>query len=83
MIMKPKKLTYGVGVNDAGYAVAKYEVIGYIDGKRKQKRVWGCHYYETWANMLKRCYSEKCQERHPTYQGCSVYDEVSVIGLLG
>lgn len=73
--MKPKKLVYGVGNNDADYSVAITEVIGYVDGKRKQKRVWGCPYYEVWANMLKRCYSAKLHERQPAYKGCSVSDE--------
>ena len=75
MKMKPKKLVYGVGINDADYSVAKTEVIGHVDGKRKQKRVWGCPYYEVWANMLKRCYSAKCQGKQPTYKGCSVSEE--------
>ena len=28
--------------------------------------------YNCWKNMLRRCYSAKCQEKHPTYKGCSV-----------
>ena len=28
--------------------------------------------YNTWNAMLERCYSEKCQEKQPTYKGCSV-----------
>jgi hypothetical protein len=28
--------------------------------------------YDTWCGMLERCYSEKEQERRPTYKGCSV-----------
>ena len=31
--------------------------------------------YNCWQNMLRRCYSAKCQEKHPTYIGCSVCDE--------
>ena len=31
--------------------------------------------YETWTSMLKRCYSGKEQEKHPTYKGCYVCDE--------
>lgn len=31
--------------------------------------------YDTWAKMIKRCYDTKCQERQPTYQGCSVCEE--------
>lgn len=39
--MKHKKLTYGVGINDADYVVMKHETIGYVDGKQKRKKVWG------------------------------------------
>ena len=28
--------------------------------------------YETWSGFLERCYSEKCQIKHPTYRGCTV-----------
>ena len=42
--MKPKKLVYGVGTNDAGYVVQKWETI-VVDGKRKQELVWACQYY--------------------------------------
>lgn len=73
--MKPKKLVYGVGVNDADYLTQKHEEIGYVNGKRKQKTVWRCQYYQTWVKMLERCYSAKFQERNPTYKGCTVSDE--------
>src|SRR5699024_1036564 len=72
--MKPKKLTYGVGVNDAGYAVAKYETI-VVDGKKKKKQVWKCPFYRAWECMLIRCYTVKYQERKPSYKGCVVSDE--------
>lgn len=73
--MRPKKLVYGVGINDADYVTRKMETIGYVDGKRKQKTVWRCQYYQTWEKMLERCYSAKFQERNPTYTGCTVSDE--------
>lgn len=73
--MKPKKLVYGVGTNDADYAVRKFETIGYVDGKRKQKQVWVCPYYQTWKHMLMRCYSAKFQESNLSYRGCSVSEE--------
>ena len=72
--MKPKKLVHGVGINDADYAVTKYETIGSADGKQKQKLVWICPCYQAWVSMLERCYSAKLQERNPTYIGCSVSD---------
>ena len=31
--------------------------------------------YSKWNSMLERCYSEKLQEKHPTYKGCSVTKE--------
>lgn len=31
--------------------------------------------YESWKGMFRRCYSDKWQEREPTYKGCSVCDE--------
>lgn len=76
-MMKPKtkKLVYGVGINDADYVVKKFETIGYVDGKRKRKQVWACPYFQTWKNMLNRCYSAKTQERYPAYAGCTVATE--------
>jgi len=75
MTKKDKKLVFGVGINDADYAVAKYETTGYVDGKQKRRLVWYCPYYMTWNNMLQRCYSTQYQERKPTYKGCSVSEE--------
>lgn len=69
------KLVYGVGVNDADYAVTVNETIGYVDGKRKQKITWRCPFYITWVNMLKRGYSEKFKLERPTYKDCTVCDE--------
>lgn len=60
----------GVGVNDANYNVYEY---GIVDGKHKA--IWRCPFYNTWKNMLLRCYSEKEQLKHPTYKGCSVCEE--------
>src|SRR5690554_2141716 len=69
------KLVCGMGINDADYVVMKRETIGYVNGKRKQKTVWVCRYYNTWVKMLERCYSAKYQERNPTYKGCSVSND--------
>ena len=50
-----RKLVFGVGINDADYAVTEYETTE-VNGVRKQKFVWGCPYYLTWKGMLRRCY---------------------------
>ncbi len=74
--MKPRKLVYGIGINDADYAVRKNETIGYyVNGNRKRKQVWICPYYRVWHSMLQRCYYAKYQEHYPTYKGCSVSEE--------
>ena len=72
--MKAKKLVFGVGINDADYAVTEWETIE-VNGVRKQKLVWWCPYYRVWKGMLMRCYSSKFQEKKPTYKGCSVSEE--------
>ena len=66
---KRKKLC-GVGINDADYNVREYAIVG-----GKNRIVRRCPFYVTWADMLVRCYSEKCQLKNPTYKGCSVCDE--------
>ena len=47
---------------------------GYLgEGKHKTKengKLTKC--YDTWHNMLKRCYDSKFQERQPTYKDCEV-----------
>ena len=58
-------LICGVGLNDADYVV--YPT---INGKRVP-----CHYFFTWRDMIRRCYSDKHQLRHPSYKGCSVVEE--------
>lgn len=57
-----KRLVYGVGINDVSYVVRS----------TKNGRAFHCPYYQTWARMLERCYSEKYQENKKAYQGCSV-----------
>lgn len=59
------KLVYGVGFNDAGYAVQPK-----VNGKQVT-----CPFYSRWQNMLERCYSEKFLARYPTYVGCQVAEE--------
>lgn len=59
------RLVFGVGINDADYAV--------------QPKINGvqvcCLFYRKWKNMLERCYYPKELVKHPTYQGCVVCDE--------
>ena len=52
---------YGWGINDADYVVAS----------RNHK----CKYYTVWTDMIRRCYSKKCLEKHPTYGGCSIHSD--------
>ena len=60
MTYNSKKLVYGKGVKGDG--VTK------VNGKQTKG-------YNTWHNMLKRCYSPSCQNLQPTYIGCSVRNE--------
>lgn len=61
---------YGVGINDADYVTQRNVVVG-----GKQKMDWRCPYYNIWAHMLQRCYSEPYHKRYPTYVGCTVAEE--------
>lgn len=56
---------HGFGVNDANYSTHKR-----VNGKRMM-----CKTYETWKDMIKRCYSKKSQQDCPTYIGVTVCDE--------
>lgn len=63
--MTKNKLVCGVGINDADYAVRVK-----VNGRRTM-----CPFYQTWANMLQRCYSNVFLSKHPTYNDCHVCDE--------
>ena len=69
------KLVFGVGVNDLGYRTQVWEEVTKNGGKRIRKLVFKCPYYAAWKDMLKRCYSKKHLEIHPTYIGTSVCGE--------
>lgn len=69
------KFVYGVGVNDAEYAVSIRENLGRFNGKQKQKLIWMCPYYRTWCGMLSRCYNKSFQQKVPSYIGCTVCEE--------
>ena len=62
---KVGRLVYGIGVNDADYVVESI-----INGRRVR-----CPAYSAWTGMLERAYSEKHQEKRPTYKGVVVCDE--------
>jgi hypothetical protein len=64
--MEKPRIVYGVGINDANYAVKPRGP----DGKRLL-----CPYYETWRGMLKRAYSSKYHTHRPTYIGVTVCEE--------
>ena len=51
--------------------------IGYIgEGKYKAKENGKrTRVYDAWYSMLKRCYSDKLHEKHPTYKNCSVTEK--------
>lgn len=60
-----KKLLEGVGINDSDYHVYRT-----VNGKQVK-----CKYYQTWKDMLMRCYSSEYHAKYPTYVGCTVVDE--------
>lgn len=57
-----KKLVCGIGINDANYPVQPS-----INGRQIV-----CVYYQTWKDILNRCYSEKRLKISPTYRGCEI-----------
>lgn len=66
--MSKSKLVFGVGVNDATYAVCRSHL-----GERSY-----CPFYLRWKSIIQRCYSEIFHKRNPTYYGCKVCDEWKV-----
>ena len=59
------KLVYGHGVNNADYMIRPS-----VSGVHVE-----CPAYKSWSNMIRRAYSEKYQEKQPTYKGVVVCDE--------
>ena len=57
-----EKRYYGVGY------IGKGKYTGY-----KNSKITKCH--KTWIDMLERCYDKKCQDKNPTYKGCTVCNE--------
>lgn len=58
---------FGVGINDAKYAVTKYD--------SNKRQTWMCPFYKAWKSILQRCFSRKFQEKQPAYEGCTVCEE--------
>ena len=50
--------------------------VGYNSRREHKTKVSGKHTiaYQTWFDMIRRCYSPKKQEKRPTYIGCTVAD---------
>ena len=57
-----KPLVCGVGINDANYTV-----VARVSGKEIR-----CVFYDTWRQMLNRCYLPSSRTRYPTYKDCTV-----------
>lgn len=70
-----KSKLFGVGINDAGYPTRVREELPSISGKRRQKLVWTCPYFQTWRNMLARAYSPSVQKDRKTYIDVSVCED--------
>lgn len=49
-----KGLVAGIGINDAGYPIAKFGKT--VNGKKVIE--WVCPFYKTWSSMLQRCYGK-------------------------
>lgn len=64
--MTPKKLVYGVGVNDSPTPVHWYDAAGKQHAERS---------YSMWQGMLERSYSPALHARSPSYINCSVVPE--------
>ena len=65
-------MLYSIGINDADYKVRPT-----INGREVM-----CPVYQTWSNMLMRCYSEKYHLRQPTYVGCVVEPKWRVFSVF-
>jgi hypothetical protein len=66
--LSKRKLVYGVGLNDADYAVTT----------KLNSITLRCPIYVKWLNMLNRCYSGK----YPTYADCYIASEWLVFSVF-
>lgn len=69
------KLLCGVGINDADYKIRIREELPVVNGKRKQKIIWVCPFFQTWRNMIIRAYSKSVHKARKTYCGVTVCTE--------
>lgn len=63
----PRKLVFGVGINDADYPVTTYTA--------NKKQDWMCPYYRTWRGMLQRCYCATEKEKRGWYKQAHCCEE--------
>lgn len=71
-MQKKINLVFGVGIRDVDYIVQRTKVVEQSSGEKKQELQWVCPYYTKWLDMLRRSYSKKFKEAHPTYNECHV-----------
>ena len=64
-IINRPKLILGFGINDSNFPV-KLE----IEGKSKIHPA-----YDVWRGLIRRCYSNECPVKYPSYHGCTVDNE--------
>ena len=60
---KRQSLIQGIGVNDADYLVYHTDALG---------KTHKCPYYNTWNNVLYRCFNKAFQLKNPTYADCTL-----------
>lgn len=63
-----RKLSFGVGINDADYRVIHSKSFGSVNGKRIRKIVWQCPYFITWTSVMRRSFSEVYKRANPSYE---------------
>ena len=72
---KNRRSRYGVGINDADYAVTSGIRITLPDGKKVKKLLWICPIYCCWSTMMKRCFSKDYKVKNKTYESVTCCEE--------
>lgn len=70
-----RKLSFGVGINDADYRVIHSKSFGSVNGKRIRKIVWQCPYFITWTSVMRRSFSEAYKRDNPSYKGVTCCED--------